>query len=190
MRQITNEEIATILGALRCFQKDREQFVTMGGLAAEKFREKSEHFEEFAPLTDAAIDALCEDLNAKDTFIGDAGDSLHAGLLEIVLDLGRQDIYTDAPEYSERVDKLRSALDELASRLDPARGDEYRRQIEKERAEYQRERRRYELLQAAAVLKPHVLILPGSHHTRQNWWEQSVNDAEKILGEIERREKK
>lgn len=70
MRQITNEEIATILGALRIFQSVQKvapetmQHLDTGG-----------HFDDYAPMGDAAIDALCEELNGDDTWIATAEES-------------------------------------------------------------------------------------------------------------------
>ncbi len=52
----------------------------------------------------------------------------------------------------------------------------------------EKERRRHALLQAAAILKANVVIIPGSKHTEQTWWGAAVSDAERLLAEIERRE--
>lgn len=63
MRQLTNEEITMILGALRLFQESRQSAMDPDWCA------NSEHFEHFRPLQDAALEALCEELTGDDTYV-------------------------------------------------------------------------------------------------------------------------
>jgi hypothetical protein len=54
MNKLTDRELATVLAALRLFQRQR------GGFNRPEW---GEHFVEVRPLTDRQIDALCERLN-------------------------------------------------------------------------------------------------------------------------------
>lgn len=60
VKQLSNQEISTILAALRLWQQESDEI---------------QHFEEVDPLTNVEIDGLCEDLNCKDTFLVDQEES-------------------------------------------------------------------------------------------------------------------
>lgn len=70
MNQLTDREIATILAALRDFQKI--QYIERG---------EYPQLEDFAPLDDSEIDELCDKLN---TSIDEACGGRSRSLLEVV----------------------------------------------------------------------------------------------------------
>jgi hypothetical protein len=56
MKDLTSRELATVLAALRLFQRE--------GIGSH--HELADHFADVRPLTDPQIDALCERLNVAD----------------------------------------------------------------------------------------------------------------------------